>query len=177
VVSIRKSGKYRELIDDETFTKEKNSLQAQINQLKEKLRETENRAERWLELTEKTFNFASYAYKNFLEGDLQTKKNIVLALGSNFLIKDGKLAISMNDWFIPIKNNYLSLEKDFLRLEPNKKTLNKAKTADLTAVIARWQTTPVSELLFRGTLGLFQRLFLRLLEALGSRAILTQNGI
>jgi len=43
--------------------KERNSLQIKINQLKNKLRETEARAECWLELTEKTFHFATYARK------------------------------------------------------------------------------------------------------------------
>ena len=33
---------------------------------KGKLRETESRAERWLELTEKTFNFATYARQAFI---------------------------------------------------------------------------------------------------------------
>ncbi|MBN1325868.1 recombinase zinc beta ribbon domain-containing protein [Candidatus Falkowbacteria bacterium] len=130
--------RYRELIDDEAFTKEKNLLQSKIIQLKEKLRETEARAERWLELTENTFNFATYAYKNFLLGDLQAKKSIVMALGSNFLMKDGKLTISANNWFLPIKNSYSVLEKEYLRLEPKILPLNKAKTEALASVRAEW---------------------------------------
>ncbi len=58
--------RYRQLIDDETFIKEKNTLQSKISQFKENLRETETRAERWLELTEKTFNFATYARNAFI---------------------------------------------------------------------------------------------------------------
>ena len=37
-----------------------------IAQLKENLRETETRAEKWLELIEQTFNLATYARKAFL---------------------------------------------------------------------------------------------------------------
>ena len=58
--------RYRQLIDDEIFIKEKNTLQGKIAQVKERLRETETRAEWWLELTEKTFNFATYARKAFM---------------------------------------------------------------------------------------------------------------
>ncbi len=45
--------RYKELIDDEEFEKEKTELVNKINQLKDQLRETETRAERWIELTER----------------------------------------------------------------------------------------------------------------------------
>ena len=57
--------RYRELIDDETFLKEKIELTTKLTQLKGHLRETEGRAERWIELTERLFNFALYAHKTF----------------------------------------------------------------------------------------------------------------
>lgn len=62
--------RYKELIDDATFIKERDILTTSIAKLKEKLRETENRAERWVELTEKTFHFATYARKAFVNGSL-----------------------------------------------------------------------------------------------------------
>jgi len=130
--------RYRLLIDDDAFIKERNLLQSKINQLKEKLRETETRAERWLELTEKTFNFATYARKAFLTGGLELKKEILMALGQNPIIKDKKLTIQANEWFIPIENGYPALEKEYLRLEPSKIGQNKAKTEALASVRARW---------------------------------------
>ena len=130
--------RYRQLIDDETFVKERNELQTKITQLKEKLRETESRAERWLELTEKTFNFATYARKAFLIGGLELKKEILMTLGKNAIIKDKKLYIEPNEWLQPIKNGYPALEKEYLRLEPAKMRLNKTKTEALTSVRARW---------------------------------------
>jgi hypothetical protein len=71
--------RYRDLIGDEEFTKEKNLLTGQISTVKQNLRETETRPESWLELTEKTFDFATYAQKAFATGDLQTKKEIFAA--------------------------------------------------------------------------------------------------
>ncbi|MDD5688936.1 MAG: recombinase family protein [Caldisericia bacterium] len=130
--------RYRQLIDDEIFVKEKNDLQAKISQLKGKLRETEARAERWLELTERTFNFATYARKAFFEDGLELKKEILMALGKSPIIKDGKLTIEANEWFQPIGNDYPALEKEYLRLEPIKMPLNKAKTEALASVRARW---------------------------------------
>ncbi len=131
--------RYRELIDDETFLKEKQILTYQIARLTSQLRETEGRAEKWLELTEKTFDFACYAHSRFLTGDLRTKKEILSALGSNFVLKDGKLTLSLHKYFEPIIQQYPSIEKEYKRLELNKTLSNKAKTAALTTVFTRWQ--------------------------------------
>ena len=134
--------RYRQLIDDETFIKEKNTIQNKISQLKENLRETETRAERWLELTEKTFNFATYARNAFItakgkEG-LELKKEILLALGKVPIIKDEKLIIEANEWFVPIKNDYPALEKEYLGLEPHKMPMNEARTEALASLSTRW---------------------------------------
>ena len=130
--------RYRQLIDDETFIRERNTLQSKIAQMKENLRQTETRAERWLELAEKTFNFATYARKAFMTGGLELKKEILLALGKTPIIKDKKLYIEPNEWLQPIKNGYPALEAEYLRLEPAKMPINKAKTEALTSVRARW---------------------------------------
>lgn len=58
--------RYRQLIDDETFIKEKNTLQSKIAQMKENLRETETRAEKWLELTEKNLYICYLRASRFL---------------------------------------------------------------------------------------------------------------
>jgi len=131
--------RYRLLIDDETFLKEQKELQAKIAQLKSKLRETEARAERWLELTERTFNFATYARKAFIKGGLELKKEILMALGKTAIIKGKKLIIEPNEWLQPIKNGYPVLEAEYLRLEPTKLPLNELKTEALASVRARWR--------------------------------------
>lgn len=135
--------RYRELIDDDIFLKEKNTLQAKISKLKENLRGTETRADKWLELTEKTFSFATYARKAFLlaegKAGLELKKEILLALGKIPIIKNKKLFIEPNEWFVPIKNGYPALEKEYLGLELAKTLLNEHKTEVLVSVRARWQ--------------------------------------
>ena len=131
--------RYRLLIDDETFLKEKKALQSKISQLKGKLLETESRAERWLELTEKTFNFATYANVAFANGGLELKKEIMMTLGQYPIIKNKKLIVEPYKWFVPIKNNYSVLEKEYLRLEPTKLPPNKAKTEAIASVRARWR--------------------------------------
>ncbi len=134
--------RYRQLIDDETFIKEKNPLQIKIAQMKEKLRQTETRAEKWLELTEKTFSFATYARSAFItakgkEG-LELKKEILLAIGKTPIVKDQKLTIEPNEWFAEIQNGYPALEKKYLGLEPRKTLANKGFNRDLLSVQNSW---------------------------------------
>ncbi len=62
------------------------------------------RAERWLELTEKTFTFATYAHKAFItakgkEG-LELKKEILLTLGKTPIIKDQILTVEPNECLV-----------------------------------------------------------------------------
>jgi site-specific DNA recombinase len=127
-----------ELIDDEQYKEKVAGIGKQKMIIKEQLRDTEERAEKWLELTEKTFNFATYARKEFITGDLQIKKEILLGLGQNPIIKDGKLFIQASEWLQPIKNDYKQLEAEFKRLEPQLTVSNKAKTEAFTSVHTRW---------------------------------------
>src|SRR3989338_6002550 len=50
--------RYRDLINDEEYLKEKTKLQNEITNLREKVVQTQSRTDNWLELTEKTFDFA-----------------------------------------------------------------------------------------------------------------------
>ncbi len=136
--------RYRQLIDDETFIREKNTLQSNIGRMKENLRETETRAEEWLELTEKTFTFATYARAAFLRANkmgkagLELKKEILLALGKTPIIKDQKLFIEPNEWFAEIGNNYPELEAEYKRLELTKTPINKAQKDALASLRTHW---------------------------------------
>ncbi len=99
---------------------------------------SEDRAVNWLELTEKTFDFATNAREAFINGDLDTKKDILMAIGQNPTIKDGVLRIETNEWLVPIKDTYPKLEKDYLRLEPLQVFENKGRTALLIPVRLEW---------------------------------------
>lgn len=128
----------RELVSDEVYIKERDELQSKLVIAKQRLQETESRAEKWLELTEKTFDFACYAYTRFTKGDMQTKKEILTALGSSFTMKNCQLQIEINKWFEPVLTRYPELEKEYLRLEPTKHPINKERTEALASVRSLW---------------------------------------
>ena len=130
--------RYRELIDDADFLRQRDPLRATIAKLMTQLRETESRAERWLELTEQTFHFATYARKAFDVGTLDQKKEILTALGSNFSIKDKKLTLTANEWLTPIEKAYPELKAEYQRLELDKNLTDIERNRALASVRLRW---------------------------------------
>ena len=130
--------RYRELIDDETFIKDGDELKAKILRLKTNLRETESRAEKWLELTEKTFTFACYARKEFILGGLDKKREILSALGQNFSLKDKEIVITPNEWFVPIEKAYPALEAEYKRVELDKNLTDTMRNELFAQLILSW---------------------------------------
>ena len=130
--------RYRSLIDDETFIKEKKGLKLQLGKLKLQLNSTENRAATWLELSERTFNFARYARTSFMFGTIQEKREIFSALGQNFMLKDQKVLISPSDWFVPIEKAYPKLEEEYKRLELDKNLDIATRNARFASLILTW---------------------------------------
>jgi len=72
----------------------------------------------WVELSEKTFNFARYARTWFAQGDLETKRAIFACLGSNPLLKDRQLIINLQKPFELIFEKRNLCEEELNRLEP-----------------------------------------------------------
>ena len=132
----------RNLIDDESFISERKEIQSEIIKINESLQNTGSDSDQLIELTKKTFSFAAYAHKEFLTASgprrLERKKEILLSLGENPIIRDGELIIEPYEWLVPIKNEYPALEAEYLRLEPTKVPMNKTKTEALASVRARW---------------------------------------
>ena len=130
--------RYRELIDDETFIKERDDIKTKITKVKTSLKETESRADKWLELTEKTFNFACYARKEFMTDDLNKKREIFSALGQNFSVKDKEIKIIKNEWLVPIEKAYPALEAEYNRLELNKNLTDAMRKECFAQLILTW---------------------------------------
>ena len=130
--------RYRELIDDETFIKERDELKTKIAKLTNNLRETESRAEKWLELTEKTFNFACYARKEFMMGGLDKKREILSTIGQNFSLKDKNIVITPNEWFVPIEKAYPNLIAEYRRVELDKTLDDTTRKELLDLIILNW---------------------------------------
>ena len=131
--------RYRELITDEEYLKEKEILQKDINKLRLQIKDSEERTDNWIKLTEEVFEFAVNARKKFINGDFKTKKEIINGLGSNWTLINKKISMDPHKWLVPIIENYSPLEKEYKALELTKKPLNKGQMEHLSSVITRWQ--------------------------------------
>ena len=92
---------HRELIDEDEYKNRRNQLRLEIDNTDDKLRNTEKRANDWLQLSEKAFDFAVYAQINFRDGDIRTKRNILKTLGETLVLKDNRLYIEPHKWLVP----------------------------------------------------------------------------
>jgi hypothetical protein len=68
----------RGIVDEDDYIRQRDALKKQLSSSSSDMRSTEQRASDWIELTEKAFNFATYARANFASGNFQTKKNILM---------------------------------------------------------------------------------------------------
>ncbi|MHB8256616.1 MAG: recombinase family protein [Acidiferrobacterales bacterium] len=130
--------RYRDLIDDETFLRERNTLTNTLTQLKARLQESAGPSDRQMDLDERSFNFATYAHVSFLTGTPEEKKEILVALGQNQTIKDKKLSIEASDWLVPIGKKYPELEAEYKRLELTKNPLTATQKEVLASIRLRW---------------------------------------
>ena len=131
--------RFRDLINDEEYVRQKKKLQAKHAKLKEELGDTERRAENWLELTEKTFDFITYAAENFKREDYEGRRTILQGFGAIFAIRDRKLEMQPHEWLVPIGEHYKELEKEYLSLEPAERAAESGKSPALDAIRLKWR--------------------------------------
>lgn len=129
---------YRQLIDEDAFARQSEPIKQRIAALRNNLRNTEDRAEKWQEMTERAFNFVAHAHWRFLAGSPQEKREILGALGSNFSIKDKKLIFDGRKWLVPIQEAYPELASEYKRIELDKKLSVEQRNAAFSAVILSW---------------------------------------
>lgn len=89
----------KELVTQEEYQKKKELLLLEQQNLRKNLDETDKRADDWLELSEKTFNFACYARHWFANGTNQQKREILGTIGSNLMLKDKNLLLYQREPF------------------------------------------------------------------------------
>ncbi len=130
--------RFRNLINDEEYLKQKQLLLKDLNSMDERLRDTEDRASKWLELSEKTFNLACYAKSRFQNGDIDQKRMILTSLGSHQLLFNKKLTITLEKPLLIISEKAEAIRADCARLEPEKTLSQPTKNRALTPNLSSW---------------------------------------
>lgn len=128
----------REEITEEEYRAKKTALAREKAQREELLSDTGERQKKWLELSERTFQFARHARYWFAEGDANRKREILATIGSNLVLKDKKLSIHAAKPFSILEEGLETVPEARERIEPPKNGSTKGQTASLDAVNPRW---------------------------------------
>ncbi len=129
----------KDLLDENQYKLKRDSVTQQMDSIDSHLRSTEHRTKNWLELTEKAFEFATYARVRFEHGSIEQKRDILMTLGENLQLKDNKLLIEPSEWLIPIGKEYPKIYSVFEKVRTNKKASSKVKEEAFSQIFESWR--------------------------------------
>jgi site-specific DNA recombinase len=109
------------VLSDEDFKKQITLLQKEKKDIEQEQKTLAKRADEWLELSQKTFNFACYARLRFQHGTLHEKKEILATIGSNLVLKDKLLSLTVPKPFIAIQEAKIETDRIVARFKPEEK--------------------------------------------------------
>jgi site-specific DNA recombinase len=128
----------QQLIADQEYQALKIRLLKQKSALEAELKAQGQHIEQWLELSERTFNFARYARIWFARGDLDTKRAIFACLSSHPLLEMQKVALELRKPFKQIFEGLPQAEQELLKLEPLETAVNTIDIRQLADKFPVW---------------------------------------
>ena len=111
----------KELITTEEYSLKSEQLKAALNTLQKDQTNTAARTKNWYEFATNTLHTLCDAENRFINGDIAVKKEILLAIGQNPTLLDGKLHITPVKWLNPVADSAEHITKE----------LNKVRTLSL----------------------------------------------
>ena len=88
------------------------------------------------EFATRTFERLTDATEKFADGNILTKKDILLSIGKNPVLYEGKLQITPNEWLEPVRINAKSIRE---RLDKVRTLPEQMKKASEEAICLEWQ--------------------------------------
>jgi DNA invertase Pin-like site-specific DNA recombinase len=120
-----------ELLTQQEYQTAKGKLVKEKNSLEVDLMDQGKELENWVELSERTFNFACYARLWFKHGDLETKKAIFACLGYNHTLKAQKIALTLRRPFESIEEKREKIEEELRWFEPLETSVSTMTLGDM----------------------------------------------
>jgi site-specific DNA recombinase len=113
------------MLSDQEYAKRKANLVEEKIRLEELLNDTGHRVDNWLDIAEKTFNFACNARIWFAKGSNEEKGQILQMIGSNLTLKDKKLCIQASKTLALIEKVVRDIPQTRGTFEPKNNGQNK----------------------------------------------------
>ena len=121
----------RLLLSPDEYQLTKHPLIKEQISLEEDIKKQGEETRGWVELTERTFNFACYARMWFTNGNLDTKRAIFTCLGSDHLLNNQKVLLNIHKYFKSISDKKEIAEQELEKLEPVESVANQGEKVDL----------------------------------------------
>jgi site-specific DNA recombinase len=115
------------LISDSDYKTLKNALLHEKHLLEGDIEAHSKDMEQWVELSERTYNFARYASTWFTNGDIETKRAIFACLGSNLILKDQNINVELRKPFQFIFENLPEAERELVQVRTSENPLYKGQ--------------------------------------------------
>ena len=125
----------KEQITPEEYDAKSAGLRKKLKNLNEEQIAVAERARNWYEIVGTTLGEIVNANERFVNGDILVKKHILLSIGQNPVLTDGKLTLDEFYWLRPIKENAKRIKEglEMVRTEPQQR-----QKASKEALITQW---------------------------------------
>lgn len=130
-----------QLISDQEYQDARTRLLKQKVALEGRISSQNREIDEWLELSERTFNFARYARTWFARGDMQTKRAIFACLGSHLIIKDQKVAVTLRPVFQTIFEELPKAESEINKIRTYPQMTISGSNKDKAALVGQQMST------------------------------------
>lgn len=125
-----------ELLSDVEYLEQKKLLQDELFNLEAKLKDQSNHEDSWINRVEQFFDFVSALGERFNNGDANTKRSILLSIGSKFILELGELSLQINKPFTFIQN-LPDMKK--IPLEPAETQSMTGKNPSCEEIMTQWR--------------------------------------
>ena len=133
-------------ISQDQFAKKQKQLLDEKRRLQSLIKEADNRINEWVKRADEMYNFAHCAKSKFENGSMEVKKGILASLGSNLLLRDKKLEITVLKPLRVVEEMAIEVSHINKRLEPLKIGSNNKTPVELydeSLILLRgWDSNP-----------------------------------
>lgn len=105
-------------LDVDEYSQKKSEFMKEKHRIEELLNDIHYRFDTWLQKAEATLDFAETAKEKFEKGDIATKREVLIKLGWNLLLTNGKLTISLTKPLLVVESISKELQILHTTLEP-----------------------------------------------------------
>ena len=129
------------LIDDGEYLEQKTLLLEELESRKSKIDSLKQSPNKGAKETITLLNFIRKAQDKFSNGNISERRELIAMFGQKLDLLYKNLAFTPVNWLIPIRENYSTLERQFLALEPpisGKQQIEKNEKTSEEILISSW---------------------------------------